>query len=157
MEAANTQEQPARFRRRGRGAGKPFEKGASGNPHGRPRVVGEVRDLARQHTADAVSTLVDIMQDRKQPAGARVSAAEALLDRGFGRAPQAIALTAIPSTDAVVVSDPIEAAAVYDRIMRGDLALDAVRFESLPAPASRAERADRSNDYRPAVSASAPL
>lgn len=46
-----------------------------------------VKDLARQHTVEAVDTLVKIMKDKKAPAAARVSAAGVILDRGFGRAP----------------------------------------------------------------------
>lgn len=129
---------------RGRGRGRPFRKGVSGNPGGRPRVVREVRDLAQSYTEDAVGTLVKIMRDRKQPAGARVSAAEALLDRGYGRAPQAIALTPLPYVGEVTVSDPIEAARVYEQVMGGALAIDAVRFDVLPSEASHATLADRS-------------
>jgi hypothetical protein len=60
----------------------PFVKGQSGNPGGRPRVVGEVQELARSHTADAVTTLAEIMRDTE---AARVAAASALLDRGYGK------------------------------------------------------------------------
>jgi len=56
----------------------------SGNPNGRPRIVAEVRDLARRHTANAIAALVAIMQKGESDA-ARVSAANALLDRGYGR------------------------------------------------------------------------
>jgi Family of unknown function (DUF5681) len=35
-----------------------FSKGQSGNPGGRPKVVGEVQELARQHTGEAIKTLV---------------------------------------------------------------------------------------------------
>jgi hypothetical protein len=38
-----------------------FKPGQSGNPHGRPKVVGEVPELARQHTGEATKTLVAIM------------------------------------------------------------------------------------------------
>jgi len=38
--------------------GKPFKKGQSGNPGGRPKIVGEVKELARTHTAEAIETLV---------------------------------------------------------------------------------------------------
>src|SRR5262245_9861086 len=68
--------------------GKPFKKGQSGNPGGRPKVVAEVKELARAHTAEAIQTLVSIMNNPKSVAAARVSAANALLDRGYGKPPQ---------------------------------------------------------------------
>jgi len=68
----------------------PFQKGQSGNPGGRPKVVGEVQELARQHTSGAVETLVSIMGNPKAAPAARVSAANALLDRGYGKPPQHI-------------------------------------------------------------------
>jgi hypothetical protein len=70
--------------------GKPFQKGQSGNPGGRPKVVAEVRELARKHTSEAVETLVSIMTNTKAAPAARVSAANALLDRGYGKPPQHI-------------------------------------------------------------------
>jgi hypothetical protein len=42
--------------------GRPFRAGMSGNPGGRPKVIAEVRDLARQHTRKAIGTLVKVMQ-----------------------------------------------------------------------------------------------
>src|SRR5262245_40076586 len=70
--------------------GKPFKKGQSGNPGGRPKVIAEVKELARAHTADAIQTLVSIMTNPKSAPAARVSAANALLDRGYGKPPQHI-------------------------------------------------------------------
>ena len=70
--------------------GKPFKKGQSGNPGGRPKVVAEIRELAREHTGEAVETLVSIMTNPKAAPAARVSAANALLDRGYGKPPQHI-------------------------------------------------------------------
>jgi hypothetical protein len=64
--------------------------GSSPNPSGRPRVVKDIRDLARQHSQAAIKTLVDIAENGKQEA-ARVSAASALLDRGYGRPTQPLA------------------------------------------------------------------
>ena len=66
--------------------------GRSGNPGGRPRAVLEVRDLARSCTQAAVETLLEIMTNPKAPAAARVAAAVAVLDRGWGRPPQAVAV-----------------------------------------------------------------
>jgi Family of unknown function (DUF5681) len=68
--------------------GKPFKKGQSGNPGGRPKVVAEIKELARAHTGKAIETLVSIMDNPKAAPAARVSAANALLDRGYGKPPQ---------------------------------------------------------------------
>ena len=68
----------------------PFEKGQSDNPGGRPKVVAEVKELAREHTGKAIETLVSIMTNPKTAPAARVSAANALLDRGYGKPPQHI-------------------------------------------------------------------
>ena len=43
----------------------PFKKGQSGNPGGRPKVVAEVKELARAHTGEAIKTLVSIMTNPK--------------------------------------------------------------------------------------------
>jgi hypothetical protein len=46
-----------------------------------------VTTLARQHTDAAIKLLADAMADVKAPMAARVTAAQALLDRGWGKAP----------------------------------------------------------------------
>lgn len=54
------------------------------------KATAEIRSLARSHTAAAVKTLAGIMRQPKAPAAARVAACKELLDRGWGKAPQAI-------------------------------------------------------------------
>ena len=56
----------------------------SGNPGGRPREVGHVRELACKHSEEAIETLVDLMRHAKSDA-ARGAAAQALLDHGYGK------------------------------------------------------------------------
>jgi len=65
-----------------------FKKGKSGNPGGRPKEVGDVRELAKQYTAEAIERLVDWM--RSDEPKASVAAANTLLDRAWGKAPQAL-------------------------------------------------------------------
>jgi hypothetical protein len=50
----------------------------------------DIRSLARSHTEQAIKTLAGIMNQPKAPAAARVSAAQALLDRGWGKPTQPI-------------------------------------------------------------------
>lgn len=67
-----------------------FQPGQSGNPGGRPKLEGRVRDLARAQTENAIATLVRIMENGKAPAAARVSAASTILDRGWGKPTQPV-------------------------------------------------------------------
>ena len=80
---------------RSRGPGRQFAKGKSGNPTGRPKRTPEmarVEELARAHTDLALRTLAEIAGNPDAPPSARVGAAAALLDRGWGRAPQSVQL-----------------------------------------------------------------
>jgi hypothetical protein len=61
--------------------GGPWPKGYSPNPSGRPKAALDVQALARQHTAAAIQTLVEALTDPRL----KVQAAEALLNRGWGR------------------------------------------------------------------------
>jgi Family of unknown function (DUF5681) len=71
-----------------RGRGRPFPKGVSGNPKGRPPGVITLQGLARSYTEEAVQALVRIMREGR-PHAAQVAAVALLLDRAWGRPRQA--------------------------------------------------------------------
>jgi len=74
------------------GPGRPFQKGKSGNPGGRPRALAEIQHLAREQSEEAVKTLVEIMRNAKSET-ARIHAADKILDRGWGKAAQSVSAT----------------------------------------------------------------
>ena len=55
-----------------------------------PKAVTEIRSLARSHTRTALNVLVAVMRNTTATPPARVAAANALLDRGWGKPTQAI-------------------------------------------------------------------
>jgi len=73
--------------------------GKTGNPNGRPKklgptpadlhricVAGDLKTAAREYTGEALMTLVTIMRDESVSSNTRVTAANSILDRGFGKA-----------------------------------------------------------------------
>ena len=62
--------------------------GRSGNPRGRPRADYDIARMCREHAPEAVATLVAALKDPRN----KVVAAEALLNRGFGRPPQNLSI-----------------------------------------------------------------
>jgi hypothetical protein len=67
-----------------------FQKGKSGNPGGRPIMPPGLREAAKAKTVEALDVLAAVMRDDKAPPAARVSAAVAILDRGWGRPAQSV-------------------------------------------------------------------
>ena len=68
----------------------PWEKGKSGNPGGRPKEDAEVKALARQYGPEAVEKLIALMRGDEDRTC--LAAANSLLDRGFGKPHQSIAM-----------------------------------------------------------------
>lgn len=54
----------------------------------------DVKEAAQAFTVDAIETLAKIMKGDEQPAAARVAAANALLDRGYGKPKQSMEVDA---------------------------------------------------------------
>lgn len=69
----------------------------------------QIRSLARSHTRTAVNVLVGIMRSKDATPAARVSAANAVLDRGWGKAMH----PADGGDGAVVTFDKIERTIVH--------------------------------------------
>ena len=62
-----------------------YTSGHSGNLGGRPKDEHKVAELARSYTTEAIGTLVQLMRNGKDER-VRGTAAQALLDRGWGKA-----------------------------------------------------------------------
>jgi hypothetical protein len=58
------------------------------NPAGRPPIIRDIKEAAKQHTKQALNTLISVMNDTEAPQGARIQAATAILDRGWGKPQQ---------------------------------------------------------------------
>jgi hypothetical protein len=68
--------------------GKPWQKGQSGNPGGRPKVAADLKEAARRHTQEALNRLVFWM--RSDDPQASIRASTAILDRGCGKPAQEV-------------------------------------------------------------------
>ena len=75
--------------------GRPFSAGKSGKPSGRPKKTAEqitLEALCKAKTPDALDTIVEIMQ-RGENERNRLAAAQYIIDRAHGKAPQALELS----------------------------------------------------------------
>lgn len=87
----------------------PYRKGQSGNPSGRPRVPREVVEACRCYSPRAVECLQEIVErffarDYTVRAGDARGAAEALLDRAWGKAPETVRLEAADADDTLALN-----------------------------------------------------
>jgi hypothetical protein len=71
------------------GKGRPWPKGTSGNPGGRPRALAAVQALARRHTVEAIGELVRLMRAGESDY-VKLAAVKELLSRAWGQPVQPI-------------------------------------------------------------------
>ena len=85
-----------------------FKKGVSGNPGGRSPRIGPngetAAQLARMHTADAFRWLVEVGENPRSPAMARVAAAVAIHDRGWGKPTEYVDLDATVKSNMPIIN-----------------------------------------------------
>ena len=90
------------------------------------RAPTEIRSLARSHTEIAIKVLAGIAKDGTNE-GARVSAAVALLDRGWGKPPQAHTGEDGEGKIKVVIRHIVEGRDVEPRVIEQQRAFDHVK------------------------------
>ncbi len=69
-----------------------FVAGVSGNTGGKPSALKEITELARSKYPDAIATLHRIATDTTAPIFAQIAAAKSLLNRGYGKPQQNVAV-----------------------------------------------------------------
>jgi hypothetical protein len=67
-----------------------WKPGQSGNPSGRPKQNPLAQELARAYTEQAVQALAEILGDPEADQRAKIAAAQALLDRAWGKPAQTL-------------------------------------------------------------------
>lgn len=96
---------------------RPWPKGVSGNPRGRPKKTPEaqaVDELARASSADALNTVLAIMRGGENDR-VKLAAALAIIERGIGKPGEAV--EPIPVPDGATLAD--RAQAIADAAMAG--------------------------------------
>jgi len=111
VSAAERRERAAAENSRGTAANpipgnRPWRKGQSGNPGGRPKgIASAVKERVKPE--DLVDILVDVARDPRAKPAERIAAVRELADRGWGKA---------PAFAAIEGSDPLELSAIAQEI-----------------------------------------
>ena len=112
-------------------------KGMSGNPGGRPKLELSIRELAQQHSMEALETLVHVMRTGRR--GEQVVAANAILDRAYGKPTQSVEMSGDRTTLVDLLVSLNNSHAVSDPATRSPSITDAADTgdsDADPLPAS---------------------
>jgi hypothetical protein len=85
-----------------------FCKGISGNRGGRPKVLGDVQELARLHAPSIIIELARLALKAKSET-ARIAAIRELLDRGYGRTRQSVEVSTPDGNPLQILFEEIDA------------------------------------------------
>ncbi|WP_138438581.1 hypothetical protein [Marinobacter alexandrii] len=107
--------------KRGRPSG---TRKTGGRKKGTPnKVTAEIKQIAQSYGEEAIASLVEIMRGGEYPPAARVSASKEILDRAYGKAPQALELSGQGGGPIQTVTKnmtPQEAADAYASTLESD-------------------------------------
>lgn len=99
-----------------------------------PEKEKDIRDLTKPHTQSAIETLAEIMNDKTANKMARITAANSVLDRGWGKPKQAT-----ETTVAVTYQDLLKGISEKEQRYLEVVDAQVVPPLALPAPASKAD------------------
>jgi hypothetical protein len=139
-ELAESSDVTAKPKKRARG--RPFPKGGSGNPGGRPKDVFGIAELARSMAAEAIETLAEIMRNIEAPPAARIAAINGILDRGLGKPMQSTTMQHLGE-------DGQPTKPVFE--------VNVIPYETEPAVAPKANGRAESKDDPPATLKTSPV
>jgi len=85
--------------------GSPRAPGSGRKPGTPNKATKDLAEAAREYTHEALKVMVAIMRDESAPEAARISAAEAVLCRGYGKPKQSVELAGDQSKPIRMIAD----------------------------------------------------
>jgi hypothetical protein len=116
----------------------------SPNPGGRKKAIKEVIELAQRQTEESIKALVSIRDGKGYPAQARVAAAQALLDRAWGKPMQSVSQTVQEHRYVARLPDKASSSQAWIEAVRAEFTPDAP-----PQPAPDDEAWRKAAPYEP--------